>query len=155
MMVNATIFWMRNRTDMLYKQLFAHPEIIRDLLAGFLPVDWARSLEAGAFERVNASYVSDRNKQRYGDVVWRAKIGGQWVYVYILLEFQAKSDPWMALRMQVYVGLLCQDLVAQHRLTRRGKLPPVLPIVLYHGRRPWRASTDLSTLMLAPPEGLE
>ena len=26
-------------------------------------------------------------------------------------------------------GLLCQDLVAQHRLTRQGKLPPMLRIL--------------------------
>jgi hypothetical protein len=46
----------------------------------------------------------------------------------------------MALRMQVYIGLLYQDLIAQHKLSKHGKLPPVLPIVFYHGRRPWRAA---------------
>lgn len=146
---------MNTRSDTLYRQLFAHPEIVRDLLAGFLPADWARSLEVGAFERVNASYASDRGTQRHQDMVWRAKVGGEWVYVSLLLEFQARSDRWMALRMQVYVGLLLQDLVTQHRLTRRGRLPPVLPIVLYHGRRPWRASRELADLMLPPPDGLE
>ncbi len=140
---------------MLYKQLFAHPEMVRDLLAACLSTRWVASLEVGAFERVNASYVNDRGRARHDDVVWRARIGGQWIYVYILLEFQARPDAWMALRMQVYVGLLCQDLVAQHCLTLGGKLPPVLPIVLYHGRAPWRGSTDLADLLLAPPEGLE
>ncbi len=109
---------MNTRSDTLYRQLFAHPEIVRDLLAGFLPADWARSLDVSAFERVNASYASDRNKQRHQDMVWRAKVGGEWVYVYILLEFQARSDRWMALRMQVYVGLLLQDLV-ERRIERR------------------------------------
>lgn len=146
---------MNSRSDSLYRQLFAYPEIVRDLLAGFLPADWARSLDVSMLERVNASYASDRGKQRHQDMVWRARVGGEWVYVYILLEFQARSDRWMALRMQVYVGLLLQDLVAQHRLSRRGKLPPVLPIVLYHGHRPWRGSKDLAGLMLAPPAGLE
>ena len=140
---------------MLYKQLFAHPEVIRDLLTGYIPAEWTGSLDIGAFERVSASYASENSKARHDDIVWRAKIGGDWVYVYLLLEFQSRSDPWMALRMQVYVGLLCQDLVAQHRLTRYGKLPPVLPVVLYHGRKPWRANTDLTKLMLPPPAGLE
>jgi len=129
--------------------------VVRDLLTGFVSAEWTASLDVGAFERINASYASENGKTRHEDIVWRAKIGGDWVYVYLLLEFQARSDPWMALRMQVYVGLLCQDLVAQHRLTRFGKLPPVLPVVLYHGRKPWRASTDLKKLMLPPPEGLE
>ena len=146
---------MKSHSDILFKQLFAHPEVVRDLLAGFVSADWPGSLDIGAFERINASYTSENGKARHEDIVWRAKIGGDWVYVYLLLEFQARSDPWMALRMQVYVGLLCQDLVAQHRLTRYGKLPPVLPVVLYHGRKPWSASTGLTKLMLAPPEGLE
>ncbi|WP_343731522.1 Rpn family recombination-promoting nuclease/putative transposase [Duganella sp.] len=141
--------------DALYKQLFSHPEIVRDLVAGFLPAEWAQQLEVGAFERVNASYASDEGKARHEDVVWRARIDGEWVYVYILLEFQSRPDKWMALRMQVYIGLLYQDLVAQHKLSKHGKLPPVLPIVFYHGHRPWRAATELAELMLPPPEGLE
>jgi predicted transposase/invertase (TIGR01784 family) len=146
---------MKSTADTLYKQLFAHPEIVRDLLAGFLPVDWARALLVDAFERVNASYASDHGKIRHDDVVWRAKIGGDWVYVYILLEFQTRPDRWMALRMQVYIGLLYQDLVAQHRLSKHGKLPPVLPIVLYRGRRPWHAATELAQLMLPAPAGIQ
>lgn len=127
-------------SDSLYKQLFAHPETVRELLCAFLPLEWVAALDVGAFERVNGSYASERGRQRHEDMVWRVRMGGEWTYVYILLEFQARSDPWMALRMQVYVGLLCQDMVKQRRLTRRGKLPPVLPVVLYHGAAPWRAA---------------
>lgn len=134
---------MSPRRDTVYKQLFSHPEIVRDLVAGVLPGDWP----VQALERVNASYASDRGKARHADVVWRLRVGGAWVYVYILLELQSRPDKWMALRMQVYVGLLYQDLVAQRKLSKHGKLPPVLPIVFYHGRRPWRAATALTQLM--------
>jgi predicted transposase/invertase (TIGR01784 family) len=140
--------------DQIYKQLFSHPEIVRDLVAGVLPAGWAQALEVQAFERVNASYASEEGKARHEDLVWRARIGGEWVYVYILLEFQSRPDKWMALRMQVYIGLLYQDLIAQHKLSKHGKLPPVLPIVFYHGRRPWHAATGLAELMLPPPDGL-
>ncbi len=140
--------------DAGYKLLFSHPEIVRDLLAGFVPFPWARRLELAAFERVNASYVGDAGQQRHDDMVWGLRVGGEWLYVYLLLEFQACNDHWMALRMQVYVGLLCQDLVRRHQLTSGGRLPPVLPIVLYSGSEPWSASTTLTGVMLAPPSGL-
>jgi predicted transposase YdaD len=91
------------------------------------------SLSGVAFERVNASYAGDNGQQRHDDMVWRLQVGGECIYIYLLLEFQSRSDRWMALRMQVYVGLLCQDLVKQRKLGRSGKLPPVLPIVLYNG----------------------
>ncbi|MEC5164225.1 MULTISPECIES: Rpn family recombination-promoting nuclease/putative transposase [unclassified Janthinobacterium] len=145
---------MAEEHDSGYKQLFSHPEMVRDLLSGFLPYAWARQLDLAAFERVNASYVSDTGRQRHEDMVWRLKLGAEWVYLYILLEFQSRNDHWMALRMQVYVGLLCQDLVKRRELTHGGKLAPVLPIVLYNGAARWSASTDLAQLMLAPPEGL-
>jgi predicted transposase YdaD len=79
--------------------------------------------------------ISDGGKARHDDMVWRVRIGGDCVYVYILLSSR-RPDKWMALRMQVYISLLYQDLVAQHKLSKHGKLPPVLPIVLYHGRQP-------------------
>lgn len=140
--------------DTGYKQLFSHPEMVRDLLSGFVPYGWAKQLDVSAFERVNASYVSDNGRQRHDDMVWKLRLGDEWLYLYILLEFQARTDPWMALRMQVYVGLLCQDLVKRRELGPQGKLPPVLPIVLYHGAAPWRASADLAELLLTPPPGL-
>lgn len=146
---------MNSSVDIGYKQLFSHPETVRDLVAGFLSADWAQALTVDALERVNASYASEQGRVRHEDVVWRAFIGGEWVYVYILLEFQSRPDKWMALRMQVYIGLLYQDLVAQHKLSKHGRLPPVVPIVLYHGRRPWRAAIELRDLLLPPPDGLE
>jgi predicted transposase YdaD len=86
--------------DLGYKQLFAYPELVRDLLAGFTPFACFRGLAPSAFERVNASYVSERFSERHGDMVWRVRIAEQFVYVYLLLEFQSRAERWMALRMQ-------------------------------------------------------
>ncbi|CAN7452167.1 Rpn family recombination-promoting nuclease/putative transposase [Pseudoduganella sp. LjRoot289] len=140
--------------DTGYKQLFAHPELMRDLLQAFVPYPWAKDLDVSAFERLNASYAGDNGEQRHDDMVWRVRVGGECLYIYLLLEFQSRSDHWMALRMQVYVGLLCQDLIKQGKLGRNGKLSPVLPIVLYSGKRAWTASQSLSALMLSAPDGL-
>ena len=82
------------------------------------------------------------------------RIGEQFLYVYILLEFQSGVDRWMALRMQSYVGLLCQNLVKQHALPPPLRLPPVLPLVLYNGAPRWSASLDLAALLMEAPAEL-
>ena len=65
-------------------------------------------------------------------MVWRVRWErDRWLYVYLLIEFQSTVDPYMALRVMVYVGLLYQDLVYNRQLTDADKLPPVLPLVLY------------------------
>jgi hypothetical protein len=70
----------------------------------------------------------------------------------LLLEFQSTPDPWMALRLLVYAGLLWQHLVREQRLLPDGRLPPILPIVLYNGDARWRAAVDLRAL-IGLPEG--
>lgn len=84
-------------------------------------------------------------------MVWRVRSGEDWLYLYLLIEFQSRSDRFMALRMMVYVGLLYQDLIHNKQLGPQGLLPPVLPIVLYNGERRWRASVTLADLLPKVP----
>lgn len=145
---------MSGHHDLGYKLLFAHPELVRELVSGFTPFDWLGSLDASVFERVNPSYVSEHMSERQDDIVWRVRTGDQWLYVYILLEFQSGVDRWMALRMQVYIGLLYQDLVRRGELLPQAMLPAVLPLVFYNGKTAWNASHDLGRLIMAAPPGL-
>ena len=67
----------------------------------------------------------------------------------VLLEFQSGNDPDMALRMEEYSHLAAtsaREVRAAGRTSRRRRgtdgLPEVLSIVIYNGKRPWRASTQ-------------
>ena len=141
--------------DSGYKLLFSHPAMVADLLNGFVKEDWVGELDFATLEKQSGSYVSDDLRPRADDVVWRVRWRDRWLYVYLLLEFQSDVDPFMAVRLLVYVGLLYQDLIRAQQLTQDGRLPPVLPLVLYNGRPRWTAPTDLSNLMVPPPSGLE
>ena len=138
-----------------YKLLFSHAEMVADLLRGFVHEDWVARLDFTSLERVNASYVSDSLRGRCDDVVWRVRYSDRWLYVYLLLEFQSTDDPWMALRIWAYVALLYQDLVRGKQLGLSGRLPPVLPIVLYNGERPWQAAVEVGDLVEEVPGGLD
>jgi predicted transposase YdaD len=140
--------------DLGYKDLFAHPEMVRDLLVGFTELPCLRLLEPSAFERVNASYVSEQFSERHGDMVWKVRLNGQILFIYLLLEFQSHCERWMALRMQVYIGLLYQDLVKRGELADAARLPPVLPVVFYNGKTPWSASDELRALVAPAPDEL-
>ncbi len=78
---------------------------------GFIPDDWLQGLDYSTLEKVPGSYVSDDFQQREDDIVWKVKVGEDWVYLYLLIEFQSSVDKYMALRMMVYIGLLYQDLI--------------------------------------------
>jgi len=82
-----------------------------------------------------------------GDGAWQIpyQAGNDHLYVLLTLENQSQPDRYMALRLAVYTGLLYQTLVRNKRITL--PLPPILPVVLYSGERPWRASRELSALI--------
>ena len=122
--------------------------MMEDLLREFVAEPWVERLDFSTAERLNASYVSPRYSHREGDMVWRIEtIDGTPVYLYILLEFQSSSDPYMPLRGMTYKCLFYQDLIAGKRLTPSGKLPPVIVIFLYNGEEPWRGPLELSDLI--------
>src|SRR5206468_7608638 len=134
--------------DRGYKRLFSHPEMIADLLRDFVHEDWVRDLDFSTLEMVPGSYVTRRLRRRESDVVWRVRRGDDpWLYIYLLVEFQSKVDPFMALRIMVYLGLLYQDLVKRRELSPSGRLPPVLPLVPSNGHASWSAAREVSALI--------
>jgi len=84
----------------------------------------------------------------------RVRWGDDWLYVYLLMEFQSTVDPWMVVRIMTYLGLLYHDLIKGKQLTTGGKLSPVFPVVLYNGNHKWMAATDISQLVVDVPGGL-
>jgi len=45
--------------DHSYKNLFSHPEMVSDLLRGFVREDWVAEVDFTTLERVSGSYVAD------------------------------------------------------------------------------------------------
>jgi Putative transposase, YhgA-like len=141
-----------------YKLLFSQPRMVEQLLRGFVHESWVETLDYKTLEHVSASFVTDDLRERRSDMIWRARwgeAGGEWLYVYLLLEFQSTPEPFMAVRLLSYLALLLGELIRAGQLTLEEGLPAVLPLVLYNGKRPWTAPLGLRSLFKAVPPGLE
>jgi hypothetical protein len=139
--------------DALYHRFFSDPAIVAQLLREFASGPWLDGLDLAGLERLNTTFHADTSEAREADLIWRIprRDGGD-AYVMLLLEFQSTPDRWMALRLLVYAGLLWQHLVREKRLMTDGRLPPILPIVLYNGDPRWRAPVDLAELIGLPAD---
>ena len=134
--------------DENYKKLFAFPRMVEDLLGGFAARGWASKLEFSTLRKVPAEYVSDALLKRHGDTVWQVRFrDGR--HLLVVLEFQSREDPRMALRILVYTSLLYQELFRNEAqvLDAGGRLPAVLPVVVYNGAAPWTAAGGVSDLV--------
>lgn len=145
---------MSDTHDHAYKLLFSEPEIVADLLRGFVREPWVEDLDFSTLEKVSGSYISEDLRSRENDVVWRVRSRHDWVYIYLLIEFQSTVDRYMAVRLMTYIGLLYQDLVKSKQTLPDRLLPPVFPVVLYNGEARWQAPVEIKDLIVEMPGGL-
>jgi predicted transposase YdaD len=141
-----------------YKRLFSHSQAVEDLLRGFLPQDWVERLDLSTLERVGNGFISDDLRERQSDVIWRVRWKAdkeRWFYLYLLVEFQSTSYHFMAARLLTYIGLLIEEIIRKEKLKRGDKIPAILPIVIYNGKRPWLDPLDLSSLFVEAPASLQ
>ncbi|MDE0460313.1 MAG: Rpn family recombination-promoting nuclease/putative transposase, partial [Chromatiales bacterium] len=132
--------------DAAWKLLFSFPEMVRDLLAGFVPTEWVHDLDLSAPTRHPEGQVTDDARERHPDRVWEVGMRDRSGSVLVTFEFQSTVDRTMAVRVLVYTAMLYQD-----RLRRSAApLPPVLPIVVYYGPGEWTAQESVAGLCAAP-----
>ena len=144
--------------DSSFKLWFDHPQMIRDLLRGFVPADLVAAFDFDSLEQLPAQYVGDDLRQSRGDTVWRVRFRDApsqvWLYLLVLLEFQSTVDRHMAARVLAYTGQTYMKLLRNEGLPPDGKLPPVLPIVVYNGRAQWSAPEEVGETIATVGAGL-
>src|ERR1700742_4647939 len=106
-------------SDSLYHRLFSHPLLVEALVREFVPEALTAGLDFSGLQRVNPKFYLHRHypRRRESDVIWRLPTcEGTDIYLYLMIEFQSEIDWWMAVRTQVYTGLLWQQVIEEKSL---------------------------------------
>ena len=130
--------------DKAAKRLLRDASMMADILRLCLPAELLDDLLLDTLQLLPAEHVNPELRLRRGDLLWsvRCRSGGS---LLIPVEAQSTPDERMAARMTTITGLLYEGIA----LTLKGpdgRLPAVLPIVLYTGQRSWPPGRGLAEL---------
>lgn len=136
--------------DALFKASLT-PEAARALCRAVLPPRLAQALAEAEITRASNEFIERALQDRASDVIYRARISEEETLIYVLFEHQSTVDRLMALRVLRYMVCIWTQWL-EDEPGRPERLPPIVPIVVYHGQRPWNAAQSFQDLVDLPPE---
>lgn len=139
--------------DRSYRSFYSYPEIVEGTVRIFCGGTWTEGIDFSTLRQLPDVFVSDALARRDADTIWQVQCQDRPVLLYFAFEFQAKPLWYMAVRMMELEGLLYHRLIDKGILPP-GKLPLIVPIVVYNGLRLWNSALSTSELVEQHP-GLE
>ncbi|CAK0775653.1 transposase [Gammaproteobacteria bacterium] len=140
--------------DRFFKESFSRPEAAADLLRRALPAEVVDTLDLTTIKPAKGSFVDPKLREHHTDLLFEvAGYDGSPVLVYFLVEHKSSPERWVALDLLRYAVEVWRDwLKRQTDAKVKGvqRLPPLIPLVLYHGADRWTASTNVADLVEAP-----
>ncbi|MBF0474490.1 MAG: Rpn family recombination-promoting nuclease/putative transposase [Deltaproteobacteria bacterium] len=130
--------------DRFFKSVFSGKEEARDFLLNHLPESVVGLLDLDSLEPGKDTFVDQELRESLSDLIYQVytKTDSQ-AYVYVLFEHKSHPEPLIALHLLRYMVRIWEHRVKQGV----GRyLPPIIPLVVYHGLETWTADDRFSHL---------
>lgn len=135
----------KNPHDKFFRELMGQPELAADFLQHYLPPEIIARLDLTKLELTYDSFIDADLQEHLSDLLYRVGLQASDSTALIYLLFEHKSYPDELVAFQ----LLRYQVRAWEQAQREGqrKLPPIIPIVVYHGASRCTAGRNFSDLI--------
>ena len=146
-----------NPHDKFFTLTFDKPEVGKDFLRNELPEKIARLVDFSSIELTKDSFIDKNMNKYYSDKLFKAKLkNGKHVLFYALIEHKSYPEKFVDFQVLKYEVRIWETIFNEHeakkeearKLREQGDdapdvppleyLPPIIPIVLYHGASEWK-----------------
>nr|EES52512.1 MAG: hypothetical protein UBAL3_93200009 [Leptospirillum ferrodiazotrophum] len=134
--------------DRFFKSTLGRPKRMEHILKAFLPPALSALLAPGSLVPLFSEVVGDSLDASLLDMAFEATFGERKTRIHVLVEHKSSPDPWAHFQILHYLA----ELWLRDKKESRSPIPFV-PVLFYHGLRPWNLPTRLSE-MLDPPSEL-
>ena len=138
--------------DALFRALVSSPSRAAALLMEYLPEPVAALLDPETPpEAMEGSFVDADAARTQCDALFRVRLAtGHDARIYVLLEHKSGVDAATPLQILKYMVNIWQREIEGG--TARDRLPPIIPLVFFHGGGRWTAARSVMDMIDAPEE---
>ena len=127
--------------DKIFKSLFSNKKEVAKFINKQLKINGTESmLKARQLEKCNTEFITRKMAKLESDIIYKIK-GTE---TYILIEHQSTVDYKMPKRILEY----CVEIIREIDKQKKGiiKIATIYPIVIYTGKRKWKAETEITKM---------
>jgi predicted transposase/invertase (TIGR01784 family) len=139
-----------NPHDHVFRQTFGQPEVAAGYFRYNLPEELLRHIDLDTLERLPDSFVDPELHPSASDLLYAVDYtpvrdsDPEKLLLYLLLEHKSYTDPMTVFQILRYMVRIWEKHCAEH--PKAMKLPPVYPMIIYHGVRPWLHPVNFHSL---------
>jgi hypothetical protein len=126
-----------------YKHELSNKAHFLHFLKKYVKANWAMELTEDDVKLCDREFLLEDYQKRHADLVYQIHFQGEIFFVYLIMELQSQVDYTMPFRFLTLIfALLSQFFSSKSEKVRERKgfrLPAVIPILFYNGKRPWNA----------------
>lgn len=131
-----------NPHDVFFRRSFGRVAVAAEFFRRYLAAQIVARLDLSRVKLEDGAFVDKKLREHFSDLFFRVALkGGGEAFIFILLEHKSTPDERVALQVLRYM------VQAWDRLPT--PLPLIIPVVVYHGARPWRVAKRFSNMFAA------
>lgn len=134
----------QNPHDKFFKKTFGDVDVAKDFLSNYLPPSIMDIIDIDTLEPQKDSHIDKELKESFTDLLFRATISNREGYLYLLFEHKSYPSRDIALQLLKYIVKIWDV-----KFKEIGRVPIIIPLVIYHGKEGWNISHSLSDMILS------
>jgi predicted transposase YdaD len=131
--------------DRFFKRSMKQIGIAQGLSQQFLPERISFKIDYNSLQIEKDSGINSKLLQHPSDVLYLAEIEGTKQHVLLLFEHKSNLDKSVNLQNYQNISEVIDDVKHQSKAAPK-KLPPVIPIIIYHGKSRWNIDNSMQPM---------
>ncbi len=137
----------QNPHDKFFKKTFGDVAVAKDFLNNYLPKNIIGIIDIDTLEPQKDSHIDKELQESFSDLLFKANINNREGYLYLLFEHKSYPSRDIAFQLLKYMVKIWEAKVEEI-----GRLPVIIPLVVYHGKDGWNISLNLGEMILGYDE---
>ena len=135
---------LHNPHDVFFKETFGRKEVAKSFFETYLPENIHNLLDFNSLEILKDTWVDKELSEHFSDIVYKVKIKKKPSFIYLLFEHKSYTDIWLYFQLLRNMVKIWENYLKQTK--KANKLPAIIPIVIYHGTKPWDNDNSFASL---------